>query len=209
MAKRRDADIPDDDPKRAAGIERAKGVALRTENDEEGPSRESFRDRLLRGFMPYGGIAATAAGWIRHHRRWAYGACGIVLLLAVAVPAAFYFKGSRPDTAREKGAETPAVALQSVFSFDNFTIDLKDPQGHYRLLICDVVLELNRPDVMTEERKVVIRKTIYETARKKSPDLLNSSQAHRVFKRQIGTELSSLMGTESIREVYVTRFVLL
>jgi flagellar basal body-associated protein FliL len=209
MAKRRDADIPDDDPKRAAGIERAKGVAPRTEEAEERRSRESFRDRLRRSFLQAGRIASTGAGWVRSHRVWVYGGCGALFLLIVAVSAGLYFKGSRPDTAREKGAETPAVALQSVFSFDNFTIDLKDPQGNYKLLICDVVLELNRPDLMTEERKVVIRKTIYETARKKSSDLLSSTQAHRVFKRQIGTELGSLMGPETIREVYVTKFVLL
>jgi flagellar basal body-associated protein FliL len=147
--------------------------------------------------------------WVRHHRGQTYSACGILLILVVAVSVGLYFKGSRPDAAREKGADTPAAALQSVFSFDNFTIDLKDPQGKYKLLICDVVLELNRPDVMTEEKKVVIRKTIYDTARKKSPDLLSSSQAHRVFKRQISSELNSLMGHEAIRDVYVTKFVLL
>ncbi len=100
----------------------------------------------------------------------------------------------------------PAIG-ETVVAF--VPIDLQDPQGNYRLLICDVVLELNRPDSMTEERKVAIRKTIYETARKKSFDLLGSSQAHRVFKRQIGTELGNLLGPEAIRELYVTKFVLL
>ncbi len=209
MAKKRNADIPEGDPKEAADIEREKGAALQREDDAEGSSRASFRDRFGRFFLQPGRIVSAAASRFRGHRGWVYGGFGALFLLVIAVPAGLYFKGSRPDTAREKGAETPAVGPQSVFSFDNFTIDLKDPQGNYRILICDVVVELNRPDEMTEERKVVIRKTIYETARKEGLDLLNSSQAHRVFKRQIGTELGSLMGAETLREVYVTKFVLL
>jgi flagellar basal body-associated protein FliL len=209
MAKKRNPDILDHDQKKTPGTERKQGGHLRPEEDVENPSQGSFWVRLRRGPLQPGKTASAAMDWVRHHRGQAYGACGILLILVVAVSAGLYFKGSRPDAAREKGADTPAAALQSVFSFDNFTIDLKDPQGKYKLLICDVVLELNRPDMMTEEKKVVIRKTIYETARKKSPDLLSSSQAHRVFKRQISSELNILMGQEAIRDVYVTKFVLL
>ncbi|MCX5833947.1 MAG: flagellar basal body-associated FliL family protein [Deltaproteobacteria bacterium] len=209
MAKKRNLDILDDDQTEAAGTERKKGDRLRTEEDVENPAPGSFWVRLRRGRLHPGKTVSAAMDWVRHHRVRAYSACGIVLILVVAVSVGLYLRGSRPDAAGEKGVDTPAAALQSVFSFDNFTIDLKDPQGKYKLLICDVVLELNRPDVMTEEKKVVIRKTIYETARKKSPDLLSSSQAHRVFKRQIISELNNLMGPEAIRDVYVTKFVLL
>ena len=209
MAKKRNPDILDNDQKKTPGTERKKGDHLQPEEDAENPLQGSFWVRLRRGHLFRGTTVSVAMDWVRHHRGQTYGTCGILFILVVAVSVGLYLKGPRPDAARGKGAETPAAALESVFSFDNFTIDLKDPQGKYKLLICDVVLELNRPDMMTEEKKVVIRKTIYETARKKSPDLLSSSQAHRVFKRQISSELNSLMGQEAIRDVYVTKFVLL
>jgi len=209
MEKKRNPDALDDDQIEDAGAERKRGPHLPPEEDAENPSPGSFWVRLRRGPLDPGKTASAAMDWVRHHRWQAYGACGILLVLVVAVSVGLYLRGFHPDADREKGADMPAAALQSVFPFENFTIDLKDPQGKYKLLICDVVLELNRPDVMTEEKKVVIRKTIYETARKKSPDLLSSSQAHRVFKRQISSELNSLMGQEVIRDVYVTKFVLL
>jgi flagellar basal body-associated protein FliL len=209
MAKKRNPDILDDDQIDDAGTEQQRGDHLPPEEDAESPSPGSFRVRLRRGFLQPGKTVSAAMDWVRHHRRQAYGACAILLVLVVAVSVGLYLRGSRPDADREKGEASPTAALQSVFPFENFTIDLKDPQGKYKLLICDVVLELNRPDVMTEEKKVIIRKTIYEAARKKSPDLLSSSQAHRVFKRQISSELNSLMGQEVIRDVYVTKFVLL
>lgn len=208
MVRRKKGEIPEDDRSRPEAP-RWEERDPAEEEEEENPSRGSFGDRLRRDFLPPGGIISAVAAWARHHRGWVCGGCGVLFLLVVAVPAVLYFKGSRSGLSRGKGAEPPAVALQSVFTFDHFTIDLQDPQGNYRLLICDVVLELNRPDSMTEERKVAIRKTIYETARRKSPDLLGSSQAYRVFKRQIGTELGNLLGPETIREVYVTKFVLL
>ncbi|HOD35779.1 MAG TPA: flagellar basal body-associated FliL family protein [Syntrophales bacterium] len=209
MARNRKPDILDDDPIIDAGAGReGEGHSL-PEEDTEDPSRGSFQQRLRRGFMQPAKTVSAAMSWVRHHRMQTCGTCGILLFLVVAVSVGMYLKGSRPDADPKKGAATPAMALQSVFSFENFTIDLKDPQGKYKLLICDVVLELNRPDVMTEEKKVVIRKTIYEAARKKSPDLLGSSQAHRVFKRQVSTALGSLMGQGVIRDVYVTKFVLL
>lgn len=209
MARKRKPDILDDNPIDDAGAGLQGGDHPLPEEGAEDPARGTFWVRLRRGSLKPAKIFSAAMDWVRHHRVQAYGACGILLVLVIAVSLGLYFRGIRPDTAREKGSASPAVALQSVFPFENFTIDLKDPQGNYKLLICDVVLELNRPDVMTEEKKVVIRKTIYEAARNKSPDLLSSSQAHRVFKRQISSELGSLMGQEVIRDVYVTKFVLL
>ncbi len=207
MARRQNGEAREDDRCKAAAPRRVERDPA--EEEPETPSRGAFGDRLRRDVLRRGGIVSAFAAWVRHHRGWVYGGCGVLFLLAVAVPAGLYFKGSPLDPSRGKGAEPPSAPLQSVFTFDHFTIDLQDPQGNYRLLICDVVLELNRPDSMTEERKVAIRKTIYETARKKSFDLLGSSQAHRVFKRQIGTELGNLLGPEAIRELYVTKFVLL
>jgi flagellar basal body-associated protein FliL len=209
MARKRNPDILDDNQKKDAGTERERGDHLPPEEDAENLLPESFWVQLRRGSLHPGKSVSAAMDWVRRHRVRAYSACGIVLILVVVVSVGLYLRGSRPDTDREKGAAPPTAALQSVFPFENFTIDLKDPKGQYKLLICDVVVELNRPDLMTEEKKAVIRKTIYETARKKSLDLLSSSQAHRVFKRQISSELNSLMGQEVIRDVYVTKFVLL
>ena len=209
MDRKRNADIRDSDQREADDSVWDRGEDLPPEEDVANLLPESIWARLRRGALSPGKTVSAAMGWARRHRWQAYGACGIMLMLIVAVSAGLYLWGSRTDADVEKGTAPQTAALQRVFPFENFTIDLKDPQGKYKLLICDVVMELNRPDRMTEEKKTVIRKTIYETARKKSPELLSSSQAHRVFKRQISAELNSLMGREVIRDVYVTKFVLL
>jgi len=209
MARKRKPDILDDDPIVDAGAGRRGGDHPLPEEEAEDSAQGSFRARLRRDTLQPAKAFSAVIDWVRHHRVQTCGACGLLLFLFIAVSLGLYFRGNRPDTAGEKGSASAVAALQSVIPFENFTIDLKDPQGKYKLLICDVVLELNRPDVMTEEKKVVIRKTICEAARNKSTDLLGSSQAHRVFKRQISSELDRLMGQEVIRDVYVTKFVLL
>ena len=104
-------------------------------------------------------------------------------------------------------ASTVPVVREAVFA--DFSIDLKDAQGRYRFLQCDVTLEFQSEVTLTEDRKVEIRKIIYMSAKKKGPELIRVSDSGERFKKEMRGDLRDLLGEGALKDVYITRYVLI
>ena len=96
---------------------------------------------------------------------------------------------------------------ENIEALDNFIIDLKDEQGHYRVLVCDVTLVMN-PDKSLAGNKLDVRKKTYDALRTKGRYALVSSKSYSIIRKELRDELDHLLGG-GIKEVYFTKFVLL
>jgi len=96
---------------------------------------------------------------------------------------------------------------ENIEVLDNFIIDLKDEQGHYRVLVCDVTLVMN-PDKSLAGNKLDVRKKTYDALRTKGRYALVSSKSYSIMRKELRDELDHLLGG-GIKEVYFTKFVLL
>ena len=88
--------------------------------------------------------------------------------------------------------------------FNYFIVHLKDDRRKDRVLICDVVIELNR-EMKLSQKRIELRKVIYNTLKK----LSGLSEIKRGLKGEIKSSLNNFMKDEIIKNVYFTRFVLL
>ncbi|MDI6688762.1 MAG: flagellar basal body-associated FliL family protein [Desulfobacterales bacterium] len=105
--------------------------------------------------------------------------------------------------------------------FNDFIVNLKDDrkpvcrneQGTVkkdRILVCDVVVELNQGMKMPQER-IRLRKIIYNTLKEyntfKEPSDLH--EIRRILKEKIKISLNNFISDEIIKDVYFTKFMLL
>jgi flagellar basal body-associated protein FliL len=134
-----------------------------------------------------------------------------VLLVSAAVGSLVYFRHQEAErVATEQKA--PAVAAPPVVreaAFPDFSIDLKDAKGRYRFLQCDVTLEFHEAVELTEDRKVEIRKVIYLAAKKKGSEWIASPESGKRFKKDVREELRGILGEGALKDIYVTRYVLI
>ena len=107
------------------------------------------------------------------------------------------------DSAGKRSREI--VSTEENFErFDDFIVRLKGDGREDRILVCGVVMQLNRGMRLPEER-VPLRKIIYKTL-KELPDV---SEIRKGLKEEIKSRLNAFMGGERIRNIYFTTFVLL
>jgi len=137
---------------------------------------------------------------------------GAVVALLVSA-SVVYVLTQKQEAARiaaeQKSQAATAVPVVREAVFADFSIDLKDAQGRYRFLQCDVTLEFQSEVTLTEDRKVEIRKIIYMSAKKKGPELIRVSDSGERFKKEMRGELRDLLGEGALKDVYITRYVLI
>jgi flagellar basal body-associated protein FliL len=137
---------------------------------------------------------------------------GVAVALLVTV-SFVYVLSQKQEAARHaaeqknQAASTVPVVREAVFA--DFSIDLKDTKGRYRFLQCDITLEFQSEVELTEDRKVEIRKIIYMSARKKGPELIRVSDSGERFKKEMRDELRDLLGEGALKDIYITRYVLI
>ncbi len=107
----------------------------------------------------------------------------------------------------QASASAVVAAREAVFA--EFSIDLKDAEGRYRFLQCDITLEFHAPMELTEDRKVEIRKVIYLSAQKKGRELIHVADSGDRFKKEMRVELQELLGEETLKDIYITRYLLI
>ena len=112
---------------------------------------------------------------------------------------------SHIDSGRELAEVRPIP--ENVETLDNFIVDLKDEQGHYRVLVCDITIVMN-PDKNISANKLDTRKKAYDALKNKGKYALISSKSYSIVKKEIQDELDRLLGG-GIKEVYFTKFMLL
>jgi len=134
-----------------------------------------------------------------------------VVLIAAASVSYWVFKQQEAEQAAAQKKQRAAAAVATVHEavFADFSIDLKDAQGRYRFLQCDVTLEFQSAVELTEDRKVEIRKVIYLSAKKKGPELIRVPDSGDRFKREMREELRDLLGEGTLKDIYITRYLLI
>jgi len=137
---------------------------------------------------------------------------GAVVALLVST-SVVYVLTQKQEAARiaaeQKSQAASAVPVVREAVFADFSIDLKDSQGRYRFLQCDVTIEFQSEVTLTEDRKVEIRKIIYMSAKKKGLELIRVSSSGERFKKQMRDELRDLLGEGALKDIYITRYVLI
>ena len=134
----------------------------------------------------------------------------VVLIAAASVSYVLFKQKEAVQVAAEQkkqAASMVPVVREAVFA--DFSIDLKDTQGRYRFLRCDVTIEFQSGVELTEDRKVEIRKVIYLSAKKKGPELIRVSDSGDRFKKQMREDLRDLLGEGTLKDIYITRYVLI
>jgi flagellar basal body-associated protein FliL len=134
-----------------------------------------------------------------------------VVLIAAASVSYVWIKQKEAEQVAAEQKKRAAVVVATVHEavFPDFSIDLKDTQGRYRFLQCDVTLEFQSAVELTEDRKVEIRKVIYLSAKKKGPELIRVPDSGDRFKKEMREELRDLLGEGMLKDIYITRYVLI
>ena len=134
-----------------------------------------------------------------------------VVLIAAATVSTVLIKQREAEQAAAEQKKQAVAAVSTVREavFPDFSIDLKDSQGRYRFLQCDVTLEFESAVELTEDRKVEIRKVIYLSAKKKGPELIRVPDSGDRFKKEMRDELRDLLGDGTLKDIYITRYVMI
>ncbi len=136
-------------------------------------------------------------------------AAAVLVSGAVASLLVFQHREAERVAAEQKAPAVAAPPVVREAAFPDFSIDLKDARGRYRFLQCDVTLEFHEAVELTEDRKVEIRKVIYLAAKKKGPEWIASPESGKRFKKDVREELRGILGEGALKDIYVTRYVLI
>lgn len=133
----------------------------------------------------------------------------IIFMFSGTVVAALLLSTGKKVSHGEYSAELAEIkpVYENSELLDNFTIDLRDDNGQYRVLVCDVAIVLN-PDKKISENKLEVRKNVYNALKNKGRYILTSSKAYSKIKKEMRDELDGLLGG-GVKEVYFTKFILL
>lgn len=134
----------------------------------------------------------------------------VLLLCGGGVASWMYFGPDRTGDVR-KTLPVPAVSPGDRWTaLDHFSVNLKDGQGNYRVLVCDVVLELNRGWETARDKSLDLRKIVYKTVRTNSaPILQKSPKIRRQLLKEIEKEVNGALGEGAVKHVYFTKYILL
>jgi flagellar basal body-associated protein FliL len=164
----------------------------------------TFRARFRRAEEPF--------SW-KTLLNWKILAAGLtaIALVAGSVGSFLFFRHQETEriAAEQKTQTVAARPVVREADFPDFSIDIKDGKGRYRFLQCDVTVEFREAVELTEDRKVEIRRVIYLAAKKKGPEWIASPDSGRRFKKDVREELRLLLGEGALKDIYVTRYVLI
>jgi flagellar basal body-associated protein FliL len=102
-----------------------------------------------------------------------------------------------------------SIKVNKVY-FNDFIIDLKDKAGKSKILMCDVVLDVNEEkNIARLERGQNVRNLIYQTAKGKNAVALRSLEERKRLKKEIAVELNKIFGEDIVKNVYFTSFLII
>lgn len=134
-----------------------------------------------------------------------------LLLLGLAGGSVWFFyvdteKRDALSTEKEDAATIQPPAEQSGL-FDHFVVDVRDRKGGIRIVLCDLFVELENPQVaLAEDERVKIRRVIHAVLKRTPIDSNLLVEGRNRIKIGIKEELDRLMGEKSVKNIYITRF---
>lgn len=136
----------------------------------------------------------------------------LIIIIAVAVIAGgagafFFFTKSGSEKAQKKG-ETKAEEGVT-FALEPFIVNLSDPSGT-RFLKVSLQLELAGPTVVEKAKAKTpqIRDAIITLLTAKTSDALISPEGKLQLKDEINIRINQILGENSVKNVYLTDFVM-
>jgi flagellar basal body-associated protein FliL len=94
--------------------------------------------------------------------------------------------------------------------FKDFIVDLKDKTGKSKILLCDVVFDVNEAEKIAElENRNDIRNLIYQTATGRNAVVLRSIEERKRLKKDLLQELNKILGDGVVKNVYFTNYVIM
>lgn len=134
----------------------------------------------------------------------------ILILCTAGIVSWLYFGAGRDDKAGKEQAGISGASGARFVSLEHFMVNLRDGQGNYRVLVCDVVLEMNPGWETAGDRSPDLRKIIYRTVRTNvDPILQKSAKIRRQILKEIEKNVNGTLGEGAIRQVYFTKYMLL
>ncbi len=134
---------------------------------------------------------------------------GSLLFLIFSIGLTVWYHSAKKTAPRVSDTPAPAVfARDDLEHFSNFAIDYKDAQGNYKVLLCDVALEL-APGAKLIQETTDTRKVIYKTLQAKTIENITVAKGKKALKKELETELDKSMGGKVVKQVYFTRFTLM
>lgn len=136
----------------------------------------------------------------------------ILIIIAVAVLAggagAFFFFTKSGDSKAQK-TEEKKVEEGVTFALEPFVVNLSDPTGT-RFLKVSLQLELAGPSVMEKAKTKTpqIRDAIITLLTSKTSDALISPEGKLQLKDEINIRINQVLGENSVKNVYLTDFVM-
>ena len=135
----------------------------------------------------------------------------LIIIIAVAVLAggagAFFFFTKSSNKAQK--AEETKAAEGVTFALEPFVVNLSDPTGT-RFLKVSLQLELAGTAVMekAKEKTPQIRDAIITLLTSKTSDALISPEGRLQLKDEINIRINQVLGENSVKNVYLTDFVM-
>jgi flagellar basal body-associated protein FliL len=99
-----------------------------------------------------------------------------------------------------------AKVIRNIENLDSFVIDLSDENGQYRVLVCDIAVEMN-VDKKISDNKAEVRKKTYNALKSKRNYVLKAA-GYNTIKKEMRNELDKILGG-GVKEVYFTKYILL
>jgi len=120
----------------------------------------------------------------------------------------YHFAKQDTGAAMEKST---VVAYGNRFIYlEAFSVDLKDEYGNYRVLICDVALEMEQGREKAIKEKTELRKVVYRVIRANGVDVTRKSRKiiGRLLK-DMENEANSILGQGAVKKAYFSKYTLL
>jgi flagellar protein FliL len=161
--------------------------------------------------QPLRRLLALLGQWCRS-RLFGFLLLGAALLITAAAALVFLLHEGPPSKAsvvppKASAAGAATAAASKTILLPGFVVDLKDDRGLSRVIFCDVALDLER--LQKGEAAggwVESRNLIHAMLKRKKVRELLLPEDRKRLKIELKDQLNALLGENSIREVYFTRF---
>lgn len=160
--------------------------------------------------QPLRRLLALLGRWRRSRLFW-FLLLGAAFLITAAVLTFLVYDGPAnrtsavPQKAPSAGATT--AAANKAILLPGFVVDLKDDRGLARVIFCDVALDLERlPKGEAAGGWVESRNLIHAMLKRKKVRELLLPEDRKRLKIELKEQLNALLGENSVRDVYFTRF---
>ena len=160
----------------------------------QGEENKPVQKRRLRDFFA------------RMTKRKIIGAAFLVAVSCIGGISLLMFSAEEKSPVENTTVHPDARLFHAMENLDNFIVDLSDEDGNYRVLVCDIAIEVS-PERRIGGNKEEVRKKTYNALKNKAKYALKAT-GYNTIKKEMRDEMDKIMGG-GVKEVYFTKFVLL